>query len=189
MNELSLNQSKIMTIYKLNKVMLIILFFFLASKALDALMSSKFASGEKCLFPTREIAIEFLDTMLIHKFFHRARKIMINECDLKGKSKKTDKEKEKEKDKDGKEIKDKDDKGTDAENSHYEGKLEKTGEKVKKKRKFRLDMHPEQIFVDGAEVYVWIYDPIPMYYWLIGALLVIGAIVICLFPLWPPTLR
>jgi translocation protein SEC62 len=50
-------------------------------------------------------------------------------------------------------------------------------------------MHPQQVFVDGAEVYVWIYDPIPMHYWLFGALLVVGAIVICLFPLWPPSLR
>lgn len=50
-------------------------------------------------------------------------------------------------------------------------------------------MHPEQMFVDGPEIYVWIYDPIPMHYWLFGALLVVGAIVVCLFPLWPPALR
>lgn len=28
-----------------------------------------------------------------------------------------------------------------------------------------------------------------MHYWIFGALVVIGAIVICLFPLWPPQLR
>lgn len=50
-------------------------------------------------------------------------------------------------------------------------------------------MHPDQIFVDGHEAYVWIYDPIPMHYWILGVLVVIGAIVICLFPLWPPSLR
>ncbi|KAG8234069.1 hypothetical protein J437_LFUL013565 [Ladona fulva] len=60
-------------------------------------------------------------------------------------------------------------------------------EKDKKKRKIKLEMHLEQIFVDGWDAYVWIYDPIPVYYWFFGSLLVIGAIAICLFPLWPPT--
>jgi len=88
-------------------------------------------------------------------------------------------------------TKKKEEKGTDAESSHVEGRKDKLAEKdkEKKKRKIRLDMHPDQVFVDGGEAYVWIYDPIPMHYWLFGALLVFGAIVICLFPLWPPSLR
>lgn len=61
--------------------------------------------------------------------------------------------------------------------------------KEKKKRKIRLDMHPEQIFVDGSEAYVWIYDPIPLHYWIIGFLLLLGAVGICMYPLWPPLLR
>lgn len=159
-------------------------------------MASKYAQGEQSLLPTREIAIEFLDTMLAHKFFHRAKKVPVSEAELKrGKKKEVgagDKEKS---DDDRKELKKrnvtKEDKaGTDdQENSHAEGKAEKTVEKEKKKRKIRLDMHPDQVFVDGPEAYVWIYDPIPVHYWLIGALLVVGAIVICLFPLWPPSIR
>lgn len=62
-------------------------------------------------------------------------------------------------------------------------------EKEKRKRKIRLDMHNEQLFVDGMDAYVWIYDPIPFHYWIIGALLVLGAIGVCLFPLWPPSVR
>jgi translocation protein SEC62 len=62
-------------------------------------------------------------------------------------------------------------------------------EKEKKKRKIRLEMHFNQLFVDGLDAYVWIYDPIPAYYWLCGTLLVLGAIAICLFPLWPPSVR
>lgn len=50
-------------------------------------------------------------------------------------------------------------------------------------------MHLDQYFVDGLDAYVWIYEPIPAYYWLCGFLLVLGAIAICMFPLWPPTVR
>lgn len=153
--------------------------YFTSAKALDALMSSKFAQGDGCLFPTRQFAADYLDLMLTHKFFHRAKKVPVSEMELKGRNKDKSKDQEKEKTKE-----------TDAESSHAEGKQEKV-DKVpeKKKRKIRLEMHPQQIFVDGHEAYVWIYDPIPMHYWIFGALVVIGAIVICLFPLWPPQLR
>lgn len=169
-------------------------------------MTSKFAQGDACLFPSRDVAIEYLDIMLIHKFFHRAKKVPVSEAELRrGKKSGTDKEKDKEKENgngneksdDGLRKRQKDEnKATDAESSHVEGggtgKIEKSGEKEvkeKKKRKIRLDMHPDQVFIDGPEAYVWIYDPIPMHYWLFGALLVVGAIVLCLFPLWPPSLR
>lgn len=62
-------------------------------------------------------------------------------------------------------------------------------EREKKKKKIRLEMHMDQFFEDGLDAYVWIYDPIPFYYWLFGALVVLGAIAICMFPLWPPTVR
>lgn len=155
--------------------------YFTSVKALDALMSSKFAQGDKCLFPTRQYAIDYLDLMLTHKFFHRARKVPVSELELKGRTKEKPKDQEKQT---------KITKETDAESSHAENKQEKT-EKLpeKKKRKIRLEMHPNQVFVDGHEAYVWIYDPIPMTYWIFGALVVIGAIIICLFPLWPPQLR
>ena len=40
-----------------------------------------------------------------------------------------------------------------------------------------------------VQPYVWIYDPIPLRAWLIGAALVLAAIAVCLFPLWPRTVR
>ncbi|XP_065088398.1 translocation protein SEC62 [Ochlerotatus camptorhynchus] len=160
--------------------------YFSAVRAIDALMTSKFAQGDNCLFPHRQAVLDFMDEMLHHKFFHRAKKVPVSEQELRGKSKKsTDKENEKEKSK-------KDEKGTDGgESSHAEGgKGDKAAaDKEKRKRKIRLEMHPEQLFVDGHEAYVWLFDPIPMHYWIFGALLVVGAIVICLFPLWPPMLR
>lgn len=156
-------------------------------------MASKFGQGENCLFPTREIAIQFLDSMLVHKFFHRAKKVPVTEAELK-RGKKPEKKTDDDEKKESSTVsttKKKEEKVTDAESSHVEGKKDKLAEKdkEKKKRKIRLDMHPDQVFVDGGEAYVWIYDPIPMHYWLFGALLVFGAIVICLFPLWPPSLR
>lgn len=157
--------------------------YFSAVRAIDALLASKFAQGDNCLFPHRQAVIDFMDDMLHHKLFHRARKVPVSEQELRGKSKKGGGEKDKDKGT-------KDEKATDGgESSHAEGGKAGDKDKEKRKRKIRLEMHPEQIFVDGHEAYVWLYDPIPMHYWIFGALLVVGAIVICLFPLWPPLLR
>lgn len=173
-------------------------------------MASKYAQGEKCLFPTREIAIDFLDTMLTHKFFHRAKKVPVSDAELRRGKKpscdKSDDEKccgggggasttsvKKREKSTNKSSSTKDDKASadDTETGQATDAATKPTDKPveKKKRKIRLDMHPDQVFVDGAEAYVWIYDPIPMHYWLIGALVVVGAIVVCLFPLWPPIIR
>ncbi|KAI8043771.1 translocation protein SEC62 isoform X1 [Drosophila gunungcola] len=164
--------------------------YFTSSKAIDALMKSKFAEGSSPLFTTREQVIEFLDVMLEHKFFHRAKKVPVTLEEIRGKSsgdKKGDKEKNQDKDKE----KDKKDTDPEAENGQGDGGASgnEKEKKEKKKRKIRLDMHPEQIFVDGSEAYVWIYDPIPLHYWIFGFILLLGAVGICLFPLWPPLLR
>ncbi|XP_026469349.1 translocation protein SEC62 [Ctenocephalides felis] len=164
--------------------------YFTSSKALDALMASKFG-GEDALLPTREFAIEFMNTMLRHKFFHRAVKVPVSEQELKNR-KKGDKSGKKPKESKEKKI-EKPESQTEAQNSNAEGKdkmsLEPEKEKEKRKRKIRLEMHLHQVFVDGSEAYVWIYDPIPLHYWIFGTLLVLGAIGVCLFPLWPPTVR
>ena len=59
----------------------------------------------------------------------------------------------------------------------------------KKKRKIRLDMHLDQIFIDSSDAYVWLYDPVSWIYWAGGTAIVLGTIAICLFPLWPPMMR
>ncbi|XP_049956567.1 translocation protein SEC62 isoform X1 [Schistocerca serialis cubense] len=168
--------------------------YFTAVKAVDAVMASHWVlakEGEEAFFSSRIDVVEFLDRMLRHKFFHRAKKIPVSEQELKAKLKKKDKDRKK--DGDDKRKKD-DEKCEDAESSHAEGekKDEKSAsqeDKEKKKRKIRLEMHLDQLFVDGLDAYVWIYDPIPVYYWFFGTLLVLGAIAICLFPLWPPSVR
>ncbi|KAL9692210.1 hypothetical protein quinque_015752 [Culex quinquefasciatus] len=134
--------------------------YFSAVRAIDALLASKFAQGDNCLFPHRQAVIDFMDEMLHHKLFHRARKVAVSEQELRGKSKKGS-EKEKDQPKGAK-----DDKTTDGgESSHAEGKggAAADKDKEKRKRKIRLEMHPEQLFVDGHEAYVWLYDPIPMH--------------------------
>lgn len=173
--------------------------YFTSCKAIDALMKSKFAEGDNPLFTTREQAVEFLDIMLEHKFFHRAKKVPVTLDELRCKSeKKSESSKVQEKDKtdtsaggktNAKSSSSSDKKDTDPEVEGEAAQAAAAEKKEKKKRKIRLDMHPEQIFVDGSEAYVWIYDPIPLHYWIFGFILLLGAVGICLFPLWPPLLR
>ncbi|CAB0018122.1 unnamed protein product [Nesidiocoris tenuis] len=100
--------------------------YFTGSKAVDALMESKWAKpekeGEEPLFPTREHCVTFLDEMLRHKFFHRAKKVAISEELLKSKKKrdvsKSSDEKEKKTDKEKTEKKEEEV----GESSHAEGK-------------------------------------------------------------------
>lgn len=128
----------------------------------------------------------FYSRLLRKKFFHRARKIPVSEQELKARAKKKEKKKEIESGKKDKSEAEDEKKGDDGESSHAEEKKEKV---KKEKRKIRLDMHLEQIFVDGNDAYVWIYDPIPYYYWLAGGGVVLAAVALCLFPLWPPVVR
>lgn len=172
--------------------------YFTSNKAIDGLMKSTFAEGDNALFTTREQAVDFLDLMLEHKFFHRAKKVPISIDDLRGvkSPKREEKKEESAKEKPIKKDDKKDTEEAEGEASGNNGLSDEPGansaageKKEKKKRKIRLDMHPEQVFVDGSEAYVWIYDPIPIHYWIYGLILLLGAIGICMFPLWPPMLR
>ena len=59
-----------------------------------------------------------------------------------------------------------------------------------KKKKFKFEMHDEQVLIDSAnDFYVWIYSPTTIKQYIMGALLVIGCIGVCLFPLWPAEVR
>lgn len=168
--------------------------YFTAVKAVDALLESHWAkegkSGEEPMFTCREDVVDFLQRMLLNKFFHRAKKVVVSEQELKGKQKKKEKTRDEEKEDRKKEKKSVED----AESSHAEGCKEEKGlvvaeKQQRKKRKIRLEMHMEQMFVDGLDAYVWLYDPIPFYYWVFGTLVVLGSIGICVFPLWPPSVR
>lgn len=82
--------------------------YFTGSRAIDALLEN---SPWSTVFENREQVSQFLDLMLRHKFFHRAKKVVISEEELnkmRGIKKKTkdDKKPEKEDVKESKDIKD-----------------------------------------------------------------------------------
>jgi len=137
------------------------------------------------MFESREHCVEFLDMLLRYKMFHRAKKVPVTEENKGKRGKKKD-------------SRDSDDgyveEGSGDMNEGNENLPEKQDivleeQKQQKKRKIRLDMHLDQIFVDAGDAYVWLYDPIPWYYWIAGGLIVISIIILCLFPLWPRKLR
>lgn len=59
-----------------------------------------------------------------------------------------------------------------------------------KKRKFKFELTEDQAFIESVnDFYVWIYSPTTVKQYIMGALLVIGCIGVCLFPLWPAEVR
>ncbi|KAF0314134.1 Translocation protein SEC62 [Amphibalanus amphitrite] len=185
--------------------------YFTASRAVDVLLDSPWATDSErqpALFTDRQSVVDFLDGMLRRKFFHRAKKVAISDRDLRRKQlKKLKKLEEEEKRRTaprGDSESERDDRrtaeersaaeDTAAERSAVEGEASpkasgKDGDDGKPKRRIKLDMHLEQLFVDGTDAYVWIYDPIPTYYWLLGSLIVAAIVAVCLFPLWPSKMR
>lgn len=83
--------------------------YFTGSRAIDALLEN---SPWSSVFENREQVSQFLDQMLRHKFFHRAKKVVISEEELnkmrgiKKKTKDTKEEKKEDKDKKDKEKED-----------------------------------------------------------------------------------
>merc|ERR1711962_1941870 len=170
-------------------------------------MGEEAKEGE-LVFQTREQTVEYLDNLLRFKMFHRAKKIPVTQKDKDAKiplykldrvrrmrrseEEKAEKEREGEKEKE-KESERESEKESERSEKSEEDRNEKDEEKLpkeeKKKRKIRLDMHLEQIYVDSSDAYVWLYDPIPWYYWILGGGICLVVIMFCLFPLWPKKIR
>ncbi|KAL7631589.1 UNVERIFIED_CONTAM: hypothetical protein RMT77_018106 [Armadillidium vulgare] len=165
--------------------------YFNANKAIDVLLDSPWATGENALFTDRVSVVEFGNKLLQDKFFHRAKKIAVTDKDLSPKElkKKQEKLKEKEKEKKKESSKKKDESEDSKKEDEKSNDADKKDKQKKKKTKIKLDMHLEQVFVDGSEAYVWMYDPIPFWYYIVGTFLLFAAVAICLFPLWPPSVR
>ncbi|XP_061549829.1 translocation protein SEC62 [Phycodurus eques] len=165
--------------------------YFTASKAVDCILDSKWAKvkkGEEAVFTTRDSVLVYCNRLLKKQFFNRALKVMKkkSEKDPK-KDKKSKGDSGKEEDKKGK--KDKKKEAADA----GEAKKDKGDDSPKKKKevkkKFKLELHEDQLFLDGNEVYVWIYDPVHFKTFAMGLILVIAVIAATLFPLWPAEMR
>ncbi|XP_029971748.1 translocation protein SEC62 [Salarias fasciatus] len=172
--------------------------YFVAFKAVDCLLDSKWAKakkGEEALFTTRDSVVDYCNRLLKKQFFHRALKVMKKKPE---KDAKKEKEKEKaksdsskEEEKKGKKEKDKK-KETEVAEVKKEKSDDSPGTPKKKKevkKKFKLEPHEDQLFLDGNEVFVWIYDPVHFKTFAMGLILVIAVIAATLFPLWPAEMR
>ncbi|XP_033764055.1 translocation protein SEC62-like isoform X2 [Pecten maximus] len=186
---------------------------FVASDAIDLLLKSKWAQPSKSdiLLSDRKSCERFCERLLQKGLFHRALKLERRKdkiLDKKKKKKKADeleieedkdkkitkKDKKSKKDKaiEEKETEEKEEEKSDDKSKQEEKKDEekkKDDDKKKKERKLKVDMHDDQVFLDGNDVYVWIYDPVPAKTFVIGLLMVVGAAALCVFPLWPDELR
>ncbi|XP_074655419.1 translocation protein SEC62-like [Tubulanus polymorphus] len=163
---------------------------FIASEAVNLLLDSRWATKGKsdAIFTNRQSVVHYMDRLLMKRLFHRAirsekkKKKLKDEDDANGED-----EKEKKLRKRGKKEKDTETEAKDSEKKEKDS--EKKDEKKKKEKKMKLKMTDDQAFYDGDEIYVWVYDPVPLKTFLIGLLLVLGSIAVCLFPLWPPEVR
>ncbi|KAM4042449.1 translocation protein SEC62 [Anomaloglossus baeobatrachus] len=176
--------------------------YFVASKAVDCLLDSKWAKakkGEEALFTNRESVVDFCNKLLKKQFFHRALKVMKMKPEKdpkkekeKGKSdgaKEDDKKSKKDTTKEDKAKKDKEKKKEAEKEESKKDETPGTPKKKETKRKFKLEPHEDQVFMDGNEVYVWIYDPVHFKTFAMGLILVIAVIAATLFPLWPAEMR
>lgn len=108
----------------------------------------------------------------------------------KGKGKEKEKEKETETEKAKGESEGKKSKKKEKKSKSEEGKKEESEGKKKRKVKVKLELHDDQMFCDEDEdAYVWIFDPVHPKTFVMGVLVVIAAIAICMFPLWPMNVR
>merc|ERR1712200_105487 len=165
---------------------------FMGNDAVDKLMESKWSSSKNQknpLFTNRSTCVSYMVRLMEKGLFHRA------ERDRKKKDKDKDKLKKK-RDKEGansdqenKEKKKKDKKSQKEESpksKKVDEKSEKDEKKEEKKKKIlKLLMPEKQFFEDGNEVFVWIYDPVSAKTFFVGIIIVLGAISLCMFPLWP----
>lgn len=155
--------------------------FFIASKLVDCLMDSKWGPGLKTpakpsskspLLANRQACLAFMQRLLNKQLFYRAIKVYKDEATSTADS----------------------NEDTPSLRKRKVNKESQTASQTPKpdgqvKRKFKLDFHDEQKFVDSNEPYVWVYDQTSTKTYIIGSLLILGAIGICLFPLWPSQVR
>ncbi|CAJ0963331.1 unnamed protein product, partial [Mesorhabditis belari] len=172
--------------------------YFTGSKAVDTLYESKYgtkAKGEP-KFADRRVAVKFLEGLFESRLFWRARKLVAKKKEDKDKKKGDESDVNKSprpetlsKKKDKKEKQEKADEGNESVSEAPEDEKKKEEKDEKKKKKIKLEVHQSQVFTDSSDVYVWVYDPTPLYKKVIGLGMVFGTIACCLFPLWPMWLR
>ncbi|VDP05721.1 unnamed protein product [Soboliphyme baturini] len=162
--------------------------YFAGCKAVDVLLDSKWASSRKRepLFTNRQSCVDFLQIEVmscdkLHLIFRAKKLIPKRKERVDGKDTRQERKAQAPDHGDGK--------TTHGDTVGEVGEKEVPKETTKKSKKIRLEFHPEQVFIDGNDVYVWKYDPTPVKTFVLGLLMVVGSIAVCLFPLWPPQVR
>lgn len=156
--------------------------YFPGSKAIDCLMDSKWAQDNDDstmefipYIGSRNIAVDFCQRLVDMGYFSRVKKV-----EVKGKEEKeTEAASSK---KGGGKKKDKE-----AGNVSPRAKdTDRDEEGKRKKKKYRLQPHDHQKFVDSNEdFYVWLFNPPSRSTYFLGILVLIGAAAATLYPLWP----
>ncbi|CAN7985045.1 unnamed protein product [Ixodes pacificus] len=117
--------------------------YFNAAKAVDCLLESPWATGKpnyEQLFTTRESVVDYMDLLLQHKFFHRAKKIIVTKT-----------KKKKEEEGDGGTPKAARERRARAEGDEGAKDSDDRKDVEEKTKRLKLDMHLEQFFVDANE--------------------------------------
>lgn len=186
--------------------------FFIGNKLVDCLMESKWGPGKEKdvvavkstakdskspqpLFATRHACVSFMQRLMNKQLFIRAVKVYKETTSVKETNKES-KDDEKSTPDVRKRVKNStaDSSTTPDSPSKTESETPVTNtphqkETAANKKKFKLENHQDQKFVDTSDPYVWTYDPTSMTTYIIGLLLILGSIGICLFPLWPSQVR
>lgn len=164
--------------------------YFIGSKAVDVIMDSK-KYGPKAKEPrfvNREQANRFMVYLIEQGFFFRA-KVLVPRPKNKGKPASDEKVKDSPRVRKIKEENEKaekaDESGKDNDTANETESEQKKDEPEKKKKKIKLIPHDIQRFNDDSDVYVWIFNPTPLYKKIIGIGILLAVIAGCLFPLWP----
>lgn len=144
--------------------------YFTGSAAVDLLMNSKWAreKGEATKTPedestpafyTRMDAVNFCNRLLVSQFMVR-----VNKVEVKPNS------------------------SADAGDDESADEPKQSGKKKRRKR-YRLEVHSKQQFRDSDDLFIWKYNPPSMSTYVIGFIVVLGAIAWTLQPLWPASTR
>lgn len=169
--------------------------FFISSKLIDFLMDSKWGPGlssqpkpasKPPLLANRQACVAFVQRLMNKQLFYRAIKIYKEETSSSAAVTATESEATPSL---KKRTTTKTEEGTPSSEKLKKDTKEQQQQQQQAKKKFKLEMHEDQKFMDANEPYVWVYDPTSTKTYIIGSLLILGAIGICLFPLWPSQVR
>lgn len=141
--------------------------YFTGSAAVDCLMNSKWARKEgeapedetTPAFFTRIDAVNFCNRLLASEFMIRVSKVEVKPSS-----------------------------SADQGDDESADERKQPGKKRRKKR-YRLEVHSKQQFRDSDDLFIWKYNPPSMSTYIIGFIVVLGAIAWTLQPLWPASTR